>query len=384
MATQKKATPIGLAVIGCGTIGRIRAILAQNYPAVEWLGLCDLNEDRARSLGELTGADFYTTDAEELLSRPEVNATIIATDETGHPQPTLTAIEHGHDLFIEKPLATTVLESLEVDQAIREAGIDAVMGYTQRFRRRYITIKQRIASGAIGEVDSVTTRALLNRVAPESGLARAKTPAERRGWTPMNINGTHTVDLSMWFMEGKTPVEIYARSSDKVLGHLGVNNTTSGIVSMDDGTVWTMTLSVGMPVSWPAAVYGLEIAVVGTRGALTIDDTHRDVVLASDFPQQAGYRPAEELYQQPQDRHVEFLTSYPPGDEAYGQIWGPMREETNSWFARVAQGVETPHATAAEGHRNALLTAAFDLSAARGEPVRWPLDLDQVQAELGG
>ena len=88
MATQKKATPIGLAVIGCGTIGRIRAILAQNYPAVEWLGLCDLNEDRARSLGELTGADFYTTDAEELLSRPEVNATIIATDETGHPQPT--------------------------------------------------------------------------------------------------------------------------------------------------------------------------------------------------------------------------------------------------------------------------------------------------------
>lgn len=380
---KKESTPIGLAVIGCGTIGRIRAILAQNYPSVEWLGLCDLNETRARELAETTGADFYTTDIEALLSRPEVNATIVATDEAGHAQPTLAAVEHGHDLLVEKPLATTVYQSLEVYQAIREAGVDAVMGYTQRFRRRYITIKQRIAGGAIGDVDSVTTRALLNRVAPEAGLGRTKSPEERLGWTPMNINGTHTVDISMWFMEGKTPVEIYARSSDKVLGHLGVNNTTSGIVTMDDGTVWTMTLSVGMPVSWPAAVYGLEIAIVGTRGALTIDDTHRDIVLASDYPQHAGYRPADEGYDLPQDRHVEFLASYPPGDEAYGQIWGPMREETNSWFARVAKGVETPHATAAEGHRNALLTAAFDLSAKRGTPVRWPLDLDEVQAELG-
>lgn len=383
MTMKEKATPIGLAVIGCGTVGRIRAILAQNYPSVEWLGVCDLNEERARALAERTGADFYTTDAAELLARPEVNATIIATDETSHPKTTLAAVEHGHDLLVEKPLATTVLESLEVYQAIRESGVDAVMGYTQRFRRRYITIKQRIASGAVGDVDSVTTRALLNRVAPESGLARTKSDAERRGWTPMNINGTHTVDLSMWFMEGKTPVEIYARSSDKVLGEWGINNTTSGIVTMDDGAIWTMTLSVGMPVSWPAAVYGLEIAVVGTRGAVTIDDTHRDVVLASDFPQQAGYRPAEETYVQPQERHVEFLTSYPPGDEAYGQIWGPMREETNSWFARVAKGVETPHATAADGHRNAMLTAAFDLSAQRGQPVSWPLDLDEVEAELG-
>ena len=383
MTPKERPTSIGLAVIGCGTIGRIRAILAQNYPAVEWLGLCDLNEQRARELAEVTGADFYTTDLEELLARPEVNATIISTDEAGHAQPTLAAVEHGHALLVEKPLATTVYESLEVDQAIREAGVDAVMGYTQRFRRRYITIKQRIADGAIGEVDSVTTRALLNRVAPEASLGRTKSPEERRGWTPMNVNGTHTVDISMWLMEGKSPIEIYARSSDKVLGHLGVNNTTSGIVTMDDGCVWTMTLSVGMPVSWPAAVYGLEIAIVGTKGALTIDDTHRDIVLASDFPQHAGYRPADEGYEAPQNRYVEFLASYPPGDEAYGQIWGPMREETNSWFARVAIGMETPHATAAEGHRNAMLTAAFDLSAKRGEPVGWPLDLDDVQAELG-
>ena len=36
---------IGLAVIGCGTIGRIRSEFAKNYPGVGWIGLCDIKED---------------------------------------------------------------------------------------------------------------------------------------------------------------------------------------------------------------------------------------------------------------------------------------------------------------------------------------------------
>jgi hypothetical protein len=73
--------PIGLAVVGSGTIGRIRAELARQYPGVAWLGLCDLNEDVGRKLSEDTGADYFTTDHRELLALPEVTAAIIATDE---------------------------------------------------------------------------------------------------------------------------------------------------------------------------------------------------------------------------------------------------------------------------------------------------------------
>ena len=47
------------------------------------------------------------------------------------------------------------------------------------------------------------------------------------------------------------------------------------------------------------------------------------------------------------ERHVDFLTSYPPGDINDGQLWGPMREETNAWFGRIHTGLKTPHATAA-------------------------------------
>ena len=112
---------IGLAVIGCGTIGRIRAKYAREYPGVKWLGLCDINDDLGKKLKEDTNADFYTNDFNELINRPEVNAVMIITDENKHTEPTLCAVEKGHKLFIEKHLATEARDSLEILNAIEMA-----------------------------------------------------------------------------------------------------------------------------------------------------------------------------------------------------------------------------------------------------------------------
>ena len=43
---KKERKEIGLAVIGSGTIGRIRSMLAKDYPGVGWLGVCDRSEER--------------------------------------------------------------------------------------------------------------------------------------------------------------------------------------------------------------------------------------------------------------------------------------------------------------------------------------------------
>ena len=56
--TVEKLDKIGWSVVGCGTIGRIRAGFARQYPGVGWLGLCDLKEDLGRKLAEDTEADF--------------------------------------------------------------------------------------------------------------------------------------------------------------------------------------------------------------------------------------------------------------------------------------------------------------------------------------
>ena len=114
MKKEEKKKEIGLAVVGCGTIGRLRALYARNYPGVAWLGVCDIKENLAKQLAEDVKADFCTTDYKELLNRPEITATIISTDENNHVAPTLAAVERGHDLLIEKPLATDAKDSLKV------------------------------------------------------------------------------------------------------------------------------------------------------------------------------------------------------------------------------------------------------------------------------
>ena len=68
---KKYNKDIGLAVVGCGTIGRIRAIMARDYPGIGWIGLCDLNEDLGNNLKKDCNADYFTTSYEELLKRNE-------------------------------------------------------------------------------------------------------------------------------------------------------------------------------------------------------------------------------------------------------------------------------------------------------------------------
>ncbi|MDA0706380.1 MAG: Gfo/Idh/MocA family oxidoreductase [Proteobacteria bacterium] len=366
---------IGLAIVGCGTIGRIRAILARDYPGIGWLGLCDINAELHQRLKADAQADFSTTDFHELLNRPEVTAVIVATDENNHAAPILAATERGQSLFIEKPIATDARESLKILRAIEASGVDAVMGYTQRFRRRFLAVKERLINSQIGEVHSVVTRAFMNRMVPIATVSRTQ---NRRHLTPMVVSGTHSLDLSMWLMEGKTPVSVYARSTDPVMSKWGTKDSTFGLFQMDDGTIFSMNICWGLPEVWPGSVYGLEIGIVGTRGVIDIEDTHRDLILATEVPQGGGYVP--DGYHAP-DRHVDFLTSYPPGDLHMQQLWGPMREETVSWYQRLCMNQPTPHATAQDGHRNLVLTMAMDLSARRGAELRLPVDPEELMGE---
>lgn len=372
MVELKKKGDIGLAVIGSGTVGRIRAMFARSYPGVKWLGVCDIKEHLVSKLAEDAKADFKTMDYGELLRRPEVNAAIIATDENNHVGPILAAVERGHNLLIEKPLATDVRESYRVLTAINSSGIDAVVGYTNRFRRRFLTIKEKVSTGQIGEVTSAVTRAFMNRMAP---IATVRRTQERKNLTPMVVSGTHSFDLTMWLLEGKKPVEVYARATDTVLGKWGTKDSTFGIFTFSDGTIWSMNISWALPTVWPGAVYGIEVGIVGTKGVIDVDDTHRDLIIASELPQWSGYKP--EGYEPDFKRHVDFLTSYPPGDNALGQFWGPMRTETNSWLSRIYSGTDTPHATVTDGHRNLVLTMAMDLSAARQQSLKLPIDLEE-------
>jgi predicted dehydrogenase len=369
---KKNAKGIGLAIIGAGRVGLFRGEVAVRHPAVEWIGIAELNHNRGGDVAARIGADFVTTSHRELLARPEVTAAIIATDEHLHVEPILAAVERGVPMLIEKPLATDLAQSARVLKAITDAKLDAVVGYTQRFRRKWLAGKEKVRSGALGDVTMVTSRAFMNRLVAIDNYKRTDDPT---AISPMVISGTHALDIVMWYLEGKQPVECYARSVDKVLGPLyhGID-ATAGMIMCADGAIYHLNISWALPVTWPGAVYSLEVGINGTHGVLTIDDTHRDMVLAVSAPQSEGYAPD-------QSRLVDFLGSYPPGDMALGELRGPMREETDSFLNRVALGLPTQAATAAEAHDRLMLTKALDLSAKLKQPVKLPLEPESERAQ---
>jgi myo-inositol 2-dehydrogenase/D-chiro-inositol 1-dehydrogenase len=368
---NRNAKGIGLAIVGAGRVGLIRGAVASRHPSVEWIGIAEKDPARGKLVAEQIGADFVTTDYKELLRRPEVTAAVISTDEHLHVDPILGACERGISLMIEKPLATDLEESEMVLKAIIEAKLDAVVGYTQRFRRRWLVTKEKVRTGALGDVTMVTSRGFMNRLVALDNYRRTDNPAEI---SPMVISGTHALDMCMWMLEAKTAVEVYARSVNKALKPIcdGIDGTAYTITFSDD-TVYSGVLSWGLPEVWPGAVYSLEVGIVGTEGVLTIDDTHRDIVLATNLIQGEGYAPDKR-------RHVDFLTSYPVGDMALGELRGPMREETVDWLNRVSLGLKTQHATAAEGHNRLMLTKAIDLSARLRRPVPLPISAGDIRS----
>jgi hypothetical protein len=75
------------------------------------------------------------------------------------------------------------------------------------------------------------------------------------------------------------------------------------------------------------------------------------------------------------------MGSYPPGDMALGELRGPMADETVSWLNRMALGLPTQAATAAEAHNRLMLTKALDLSAKLKKPIPLPL-LPETEKEM--
>ena len=382
MCNNNLKTKIGLAIIGCGDIGRARAQFARMYPAVEWLGICDINLELAKSLADEIQADFFTSDASELLSFPEVNAVIIATNETAHYTPVLLAIERNLSLFIEKPLAVDFHQSKELLNKIISAEVDAVMGYTQRFRQRFLVVKEKLVNNQIGAVTSISARGLLNRTIANMVLSRAN---DHTNITPMVTSGTHMLDMCLWLIGECKPRNIFARSTDKVFGFSGIKDTTTAIIEFENDILLSMNHSWAAPENWPGGVYGMQIGLIGTDGMIEIDDMHKDVILASNHYQPPGYKhnsttTNEKLGTSLRSRNVDFLTSIPFGQRSQSEMWGPIREETFSWFHRLITGAKTPHTTAREGHENLAICLAIDLAAKTGRILELPENLNDLES----
>ena len=354
-----KTKELGIAVVGSGRIGSLRARLAAGHPAVKFLAVSDLDAERAKNLAETAGADLSSGSNEEVISHPDVNAVIVSTSEPEHVAPVLLALELGKPVLVEKPIALTLSDADRIIAKAEETGTSLKIGYAQRFKRRYLSAKDQILAGRLGDITALTGRACNTRA---QGIEILKRSADA---TPVVDVLTYWVDVAGWFLEGIRPREVSARGHGTVFREAGfdVNDATFALITYENGAVVNLGVYFALPAHSPQLGMGVRIEVYGSEGALILNDDHTDELLITNKGIPHAYIPGLEF-------KTAFLSSSTPGNWHLDDFWGPVADESRVWLDHLSRGRPCPMATPREARQTLEITLAIEESARTKEVVR--------------
>lgn len=350
---------IGLAIIGSGRIGTLRARLAAMHPSVKFIAVADADPAAAAKLAKTVGAQFHTGDNLAAMSRPEVNAIIVATAEHEHTLPVLQALECKVPVLVEKPIALSVEDSDKMIAQVASMGGDLRVGYSRRFKIRYHLAKEQIVQGRLGRITGACARLYNSRSQCFAMLGR------NEGATPVVDALTYYVDLMGWLLADNPVVEVFAKGQKGVIAEKGydVEDVTWAILTCRDGAVVNLGVSYALPEKWPSVGHSARVELLGTQGTLLINDDHTDQILQTDVGFPHVYLPGHGV-------ETVFLESSTPGDWAMGDFLGPIADETRSWLDYLSTGRKCNLATPADARNTLAVTLAIQESARTGRTVR--------------
>ena len=359
---MKASKTIGLAVVGSGRIGSLRARIASEHPSVRFLAVSDIDAAKARSLAETLSADAWSDDNREIITHPEVTAVVVSTSEGEHVDAVLQALAAGKAVLVEKPIALSLADADRILAAVSAADGNLRVGYSRRFRKRYHVAKEQIARGRMGRLLGAQARVYNSRSQALAMLARNPHA------TPVVDALTYYVDLMNWFFEGRRLVEVTAVGQRGVLQAAGhaTDDLTWAILRYDDGAAVNLGVCYALPEKYPALGHAARVELIGTDGVMLLDDDHTDQVMYSDKGIPHVYLPDHSV-------NAVFLSSGTPGDWALGDFIGPVATETRVWLDHLATGKPCHLATPEIARANLEATLAIEQAARTGQTVKLPL-----------
>lgn len=348
---------INVGIIGTGWCGGIRAETCAAHPLVKNLHLAEVKPARLAEIAQATRATSATTDYRELLNIAEIDAYYIsATPETLHYPMARDCLLAGKHVFLEKPIAMELHEADELIAIARGGNLKFTIGYSQRFNPKFAYVRKSIADGTIGKPVSALVSRHITR-----GLGTKITG--RTKLSPAAMEATHDLDFVLWCLEPARPVQVYSTvnyGAMKAATGADVPDTQYITVTMDNGVSFVIGAGWSLPPGYPNFAM-TWIEMIGTVGAVIVDDSHRDVVLNT---VQHGMR---------------LPMSSMPGEFVEHAYAGPMKAETVHFLEAAA--LDRPVLVTPEQARQVMeVYIAADLSAERREPVSLPLPESRTSA----
>lgn len=224
-----------IALAGAGAFGEKHLDALALIEGVEVVSLIGRTLEATQKVAEKYGIAHVTTELDEALARPEIDAVILATPTQLHASQAIACMNAGKHVQVEIPLADSLADAEAVDAKQRETGLVAMVGHTRRFNPSHQHIHNRIRSGGLS-IQQMDVQTYFFR------RTNINAKGEPRSWTDHLLwhHAAHTVDLFAW--QAGPIVEAHAMQGP-IHPELGIAMDMSIQMRAEGGAICTLSLS---------------------------------------------------------------------------------------------------------------------------------------------
>jgi len=267
-------TTVRLGMIGCGGIARHHMNQLREVPEAQIVALADPSDEQIarckRDFPALADVPVFA-DYREMLDKVECDAVEISTPHTQHTQQVLDSFAKGLHVMCEKPLATTTADCRKLVAAMNETGKVGLLAYQRHYVPMYQVIRDRIASGAYGEVNFFS--AVLGQAWKRGTAGSWRQDPALSGGGQINDSGSHVVDM-MLYTTGVLPAEVTAYQDnretpvdiDSAVSIKFENGALGNISVLGDFPAWHEDFTIGCTRGGFLVRYG-ELTIVENDGS---------------------------------------------------------------------------------------------------------------------
>jgi predicted dehydrogenase len=255
---------IGVALLGAGYVQAFHAQAVREHPQGELVAVANWREPSARALAERHDIPRVTTDWEEILSAPDVDAAIVGTPNALHAKQTIALLRSGKHVMVEKPMAISVSECDQMIEASRDSGARLMVAHCWRFREEVRAMRDRIAARELGKVVKTRGYGVHAGWGPSGWFVD---PALAGGGALVDM-GVHAIDTARFLIGDPLPTRVCAAVGTRY-GEYAVDDDAILLISWSNGT--NSVVESGW---WQPHLGGLEAdtEVYGTEGYARIWD----------------------------------------------------------------------------------------------------------------
>lgn len=225
-----------IVLVGQGAFGRKHLDGLKNIEGVEVVSLVGRSPDSTEEVAKKYGIPHWTTDLDEALEQPGVDAAILASPTQVHASQGIQVMEAGKHVEIEIPIAENLADAKRVHETQQKTGKVAMAGHTRRFNPSHQWIHNRIKAGELRLQQLVVQTFFFRR-------ENKNLEGKPRSWTDHLLwhHACHTVDLFQ-YQTGETASHVHALQGPKH-PELGIAMDMSIGMATPSGAVCTLALS---------------------------------------------------------------------------------------------------------------------------------------------